>query len=69
MMIEMFKQQALFYAGLIELLKSRDLIGRGDLQAWDALVSVSSRETVERNIEESYRSTGKILGVNGLPPD
>jgi hypothetical protein len=38
LIIEMFKQQTLFYAGLVEILKSRDILEPGDLQAADALV-------------------------------
>jgi hypothetical protein len=68
LMIEMFKQQTLFYAGLVELLKSRGVIGPGDLQAFDALVSDTKRELLEQDVVERYRSTGTILGVSGLPP-
>ncbi len=68
LVIEMFKQQTLLYAGLVELLKSRGLLDKGDLEALDALVSASSREFLERRIEEEYQSTARILGVTDLPP-
>jgi hypothetical protein len=68
LIIEMFKQQAVMYAGLLETLKSRDILDRGDLQAFDALVSASSRELLEQNVEAEYLSNAKILGViTGLP--
>lgn len=67
LVIEMFRQQTLYYAGLVELLKSRKLIDAGDLQAFDALVSASSRQSLEWRVKEDYLTTGKILGVTGLP--
>ncbi|HUN83604.1 MAG TPA: hypothetical protein VMU48_04460 [Terracidiphilus sp.] len=67
LIIEMFKHQTVIYAGLVEALKSRGVLEQGDLQAFDALVTFSSREVVEQNIEELYRSTAAILGVTGLP--
>jgi hypothetical protein len=68
LIIEMFKQQTMLYAGLVEALKSRGLLSRGDLEAFDALVSASSREALERNVEADYLSNAKILSViTGLP--
>jgi hypothetical protein len=67
LIIEMFKQQTLLYAGLIETLKSRGLLERSDLDAFDALVSASSREFLEQRIEDDYRRIGTTLGVTGLP--
>src|SRR5277367_2937428 len=49
LILEMLKQQRLLYAGLVELLKSRGIVSRGDLEAFDDLVSTSSREFLERN--------------------
>ena len=63
LILEMFKQERLLYAGLVEVLKSRDLLERGDLQAFDDLVSASSRELLERNVLEDYLSAAKTLGV------
>ena len=63
LVLEMFKQQRVLYAGLVEALKSRDVLSRGDLQAFDALVSASSRELVEQNTKEDYLATAKTLGV------
>jgi hypothetical protein len=65
--IEMLKQQMMYYAGLVELLKSRGVIERGDLQAFDSLVSETNREPLERFVEESYLSNGRVLRVSGLP--
>ena len=67
LVIEMFKQQALHYAGLVELLKSRDLVDKDDLHARDELISASYRDLLERNVEESYLTIGKVLGVTNLP--
>ena len=52
--VEMFKNQTLLYAGLVELLKSRDVVGPGDLHAFDELVSASLREFLEQNVEERF---------------
>ena len=68
LIIEMFKQQTLYYAGLVEVLKSRGILDRGDLQAFDDFVSAPSREALERNVEADYLSSATILGVTtGLP--
>jgi len=67
LIIEMFKQQALYYAGLVEILKSRGVIDRDDLDAFDSLVSSTTRELLEQNVQEDYLRCGKILGVTGLP--
>ena len=37
LIIEMFKHLTVVYAGLVEALKSRGVLERGDLQAFDAL--------------------------------
>jgi hypothetical protein len=65
--IEMFKQQTLYYAGLVELLKSRGVIERGDLEAFDSLVAGTKRELLERRVVNDYLESGRILGVSGLP--
>jgi hypothetical protein len=66
--IEMFKQQTLFYAGLVEILKSRDILEPGDLQAADALV-IANRDALERHAEEDYRRIAGTLRLQtGLPP-
>jgi hypothetical protein len=68
LIIEMFKQQAVLYTGLLQVLKSRDILDRSDLQAFDALVSASSREALDQYVEAEYLSNAKILGVTtGLP--
>lgn len=67
LIIEMFKQQTLFYAGIIEVLKSRGLLEKGDLDAFDELVSASSREFLEQRTEDDYRRIGTLLGVTDLP--
>ena len=68
LVVEMFKNQALLYAGLIEILKSRDIVGQGDLDAFDELVSASLRQSLERNVEAEYQANAKVLGViTGLP--
>lgn len=64
LMIEMFKNQMTLYVGLVEALKSRDVLDRGDLRAFDALVSASSRELLERNVKEDYLRHASTLGVN-----
>ncbi len=68
LMMEMFKQQAIYYAGLVELLKSRGLLDSGDLPAFDALVSASSRSAVAEESERYYRDIAEVLGVIGVPP-
>jgi hypothetical protein len=64
LVIEMFKQQALLYGGLVELLKSRGVLERGDLKAFDSLVSASSREALEQNVVENYLRAARVLSVN-----
>jgi hypothetical protein len=69
LIVEMFKQQTLYYAGLVEAMKSRGVLGNGDLEAFDALVSSSSRELLEEHVEEDYRRIATILGVQtGMLP-
>ena len=63
LIIEMFKQQTLIYAGLVKALQSRGMLDEGDLHAFNALVSASFRQSLEQNVEENYRSTAAILGV------
>jgi hypothetical protein len=63
LVIEMFKQQTLYYAALVEALKSRGILDRGDLQAFDDFVSASSREALERNVKAHYLEQCKVLGV------
>jgi hypothetical protein len=68
LIVEMFKQQALYYAGLVEALKSRGILSDGDLEAFDALVCSSSRERLEQIVEKDYRRAATILGVQtGMP--
>lgn len=67
LIIEMFKQQTLFYAGLVEILQSRGVIDHGDLEAFDDVVSHTKRELLERHVEEDYVRFGTTLGVTGLP--
>lgn len=68
LIIEMFKQQTLFYAGLVEILKSRDILEPGDLEAVDALV-IEKRDPIERHVVEDYRRIAATLGIRtGLPP-
>ena len=64
LIIEMFKQQTLLYAGLVELLKSRGILDSGDLKAFDALVVGTKRELLERNVLGDYLRSGRVLGVN-----
>ncbi len=63
LVLEMFKEQALLYAGLIKALQSRGILDAGDLQAFDALVSASFREPVEQNTKAAYLTAAKMLGV------
>ena len=67
LVIEMFKQQALYYADLIELLRSRGVIEAGDLERFDAWISHTKREPLEQTVVENYLTTGRNLGVTGLP--
>jgi hypothetical protein len=67
LMIEMFKQQDLQYAGLAELLRSRGVLERGDLERFDALVLNTKRELLEQTVAESYLECGRVLGVTDLP--
>lgn len=67
LVIEMFKQQILYYAGLVEILASRGVVESTDLKAFDALVSDTTRELLERNVQEDYLKCGRVLGVTGLP--
>jgi hypothetical protein len=67
LVIEMFKQQTLFYAALVEVLKSRGVIEAGDLDRFDAWISGTKRELLEQNVQEDYLTSGRILGVTGLP--
>ncbi len=67
LIVGMFKQQAMYYAGLVELLHSRGIVESGDLKAFDALVSGTKRELLERNVVEDYLESGRMLGVTDLP--
>lgn len=69
LVMEMFKQQALLYAVLIECLKSREVVGHDDLEAFDQLLcdDVQRRDAIENHVEEDYRRFAGILGVTGLP--
>ena len=62
LVVEMFKQQRLFYVGLIKLLQSREIVSEGDLHAFDAL-AVAERESVESGVKEEYLRAAKTLGV------
>ena len=63
LIIEMFKEQAVRYAGLLQILKSRDILDRSDLEAFDALVSASSRQLLEDQTKADYLRHAKTLGV------
>ncbi len=63
LIIEMFKEQRLLYSGLVAILNSRDVLDRADLEAFDALVSASSRPALEENIKAEYLAHAKTLGV------
>ena len=63
LIIEMFKEQAVRYAGLLQSLKSAGILERGDLQAFDALVSASSQQLLEENTKAEYLAHAKTLGV------
>jgi hypothetical protein len=63
LMIEMFKQQAMYYAGLLELLRSRGVIEFGDLERFDEWISHTKREPLERIVVEDYLAHAKTLGV------
>ena len=49
--------------GLVAALNSRDVLDRGDLEAFDALVSASSRQVVEEHTKAEYLAHAKTLGV------
>lgn len=63
LIIEMFREQAVRYAGLLQILKSRSILDRGDLEAFDALVSASSQQLLEENTKAEYLAHAKTLGV------
>ena len=63
LIIEMFKQQARLWAGLVEALKSQGVLDKGDLQAFGELVSASSQERLERELLAHYLGLSKVLGV------
>jgi len=63
LIIEMFKQHTVYYAGLVEALKSRGVLDPGNLQAFDSLVVDSTRDDVERHTKDEYLATAAILGV------
>ena len=67
LIIEMFKRQVMLYLGLVELLRSRGLLDKGDLRAFDSIVSPLWRETAEANIEADYLAAAAMLGVTDLP--
>lgn len=63
LIVEMLKNQILLYAGLVEILKSRGIVEKGDLDAFDELVSASHREFLEQNVEADYLRNAATLGV------
>jgi hypothetical protein len=67
LVIEMFKQQAIYYADLLVLLQSRGVIESGDMERFDEWISHTTREPLERNVVENYLESGRRLGVTGLP--
>lgn len=69
LVIEMFKQQMILYADLIECLKSREIVGPGDLEAVDQLLCDDEKRrcAIENHVEADYRRFAEILGVTGLP--
>lgn len=69
LIIEMFKQQALAFAALVETLKSQGIVERGDLAAYDDLVceNEAARDALEKQVEDQYRGFATILGVTDLP--
>ena len=67
LIIGMFKQQAMYYAGLLELLRSRGMIEAGDLERFDEWTAHTKREPLERIVVEDYLESGRRLGVTGLP--
>jgi hypothetical protein len=69
LVIEMFKNQTLVFAALVETLKSQGIVQTGDLAAYDEFVAGNEarRAALEQHVEEEYRRFAKVLGVTGLP--
>jgi hypothetical protein len=67
LMMAMFTQQRLLIEGLVEILKSRELLDKEDLRAFDALVAASSEPHLEDETRGDYLGAARIFGVTGLP--
>lgn len=66
----MFIRQTMLIKSLVEILKSRGLLERGDLEAFDALVrqtELSDKEIFHAVIDQ-YKSFARGLGLQGDLP-
>jgi len=66
LMIEMFKHQTRVISTLIAVLEGQGIVQKGDLEAYDALVSTDERRVreLEGHVEETYRGFAKVLNVD-----
>jgi hypothetical protein len=69
LMIYMFAQQSMVIKSLVEILKSRNVLDDGDLDAFDALVL--RHETLNENgvidhVAKEYQGFAKTLGVKAV---
>jgi hypothetical protein len=66
LMIEMFHQQDMLMAALVEALKSKEVLDQGDIAAYDALIAGRGDEVRTRlrsRVEESYQEAALFHGV------
>jgi hypothetical protein len=70
LVIDMFSRQQRLIETLVQVLKSSDLLPKGEgLDAFDAIAfpSEESQKQLERQVHADYLNAGTLLGVNNLP--
>ena len=65
MLITMFQYQTLAFKSLIEVLRSQGFVKEGDLDAYDALLSLNDkvRSELVLQVEEDYLEAARVCGV------
>lgn len=70
LMVYMFAREAMLIQALFEVLRSRDLLEQGDVEAFESLVH--SYEKIDNDmwasVAEQYQTFAKVLGLEGNLP-
>jgi len=70
LMVHMFARQMMLFQSLLEILKSRGVLQRGDIEAFEALVREEEQEHLEifHAVVNQYQAFARELGIQeGLP--